>query len=207
MFCEKCGAEIEDTAKFCDKCGVPTSKSARDKKQKNKVNIKKDNVPKISSKGKWAILAGIVIVALIICASLIYMEQTSRETTVSGATVGSYSASLGNTFTLKGEIEHKNMYGDVEIDGETLEVTIKDKNGKVVSQKTQKNGEECKYDNLPLGKYTAEFNYAGGDYPSAEDTKVFTVITKEEVDQKKAQDEKDRQEYWNTYIKMYNAVF
>ena len=66
MFCEECGAEIEDTAKFCDKCGVPISKSTRDKIQKNKVNTKKDKTTNISSKGKWAILASIVIVALII---------------------------------------------------------------------------------------------------------------------------------------------
>ena len=207
MFCEECGAEIDDTAKFCDKCGVPTSKSVKDRKQKKEINIKKDNVPDKSSKRKWIILAGIVIVALIICASVMYMEQTSRETTVSGSTVGSYSASLGNTFKIKGDIDHKNMFGDVKIDGETLKVTIKDENGKVVDKKTQNDGEEYEYDDLPLGKYTVEFKYAGGDYPAAKDTKVFTVITKDDVNQRKAQDDKNRQEYWNTYIKMYNAVF
>lgn len=208
MFCNECGAEIDDNAKFCHKCGTSTSKSSKEEKPKE-LNIKKDDVPSNSPNlTKWAILLGIIIiVALIICFSVMHMEQESRETSLSETIAGSYSKSVGTAFTIKGEVNHKNMFGDVEIEDETLEVSIKDKNGKVVDHKTQKSGGEYKYKDLPLGKCTVEFDYDGGDYPPAKSTKDINVISQEEQDQKVAQDNKERQEYWDTYIKMYNAVF
>ena len=209
MFCKECGAEIEEGSKFCPECGTSISKSVKEEKPKKVENIKKDGVSNNSSKlKKWAIISSIVIiVALIVCFSVMQMEQESRETSLSETIAGSYSASMGTSFTIKGEVTHKNMFGDVKIEDETLEVSIKDKNGKIVDHKTQKSGGEYKYKDLPLGKCTVEFNYAGGDYPPAKATKDIKVITKEEQDQKVAKDNKERQESWDTYIKMYNIVF
>ena len=209
-FCSECGTEMGNLDKFCPECGTSISKSAKEEKPKKDANIKKDNVSNNSSKlKKWAIVSSIIIiiVALIVCFSVMQMEKESRETSLSETIAGSYSGSMGTSFTIKGEVNHKNMFGDVEIEDETLEVSIKDKNGKVVDHKTQKSGGEYKYKDLPLGKCTVECDYAGGDYPPAKATKDIKVITKEEQDQKVAKDNKERQEYWDTYTKMYNIVF
>ena len=179
MFCEKCGAEIVDkNAKFCSICGASISTSANEKKPDNNSNIKKGK--KIPIKTIIIIVVGIIIIS---CALYVYLEQTTRTSEIHSEIGGHYIGKEGSDFAVKAYVNHENIFGIVYIWDENINVTVKNDAGEVVSQMTIKEDEWRNFDNLPVGHYTVELSYTG-DYPSANETRDFIVITPEEYQQK-----------------------
>ena len=202
MFCDKCGAEIVDeNSKFCSSCGASISTSAKEKKPKNNVNIKK--AKKIPIK---TVIIIVVVIAIILCGSLIYLEQTSRTSEIHSEIGGHYIGKEGSDFTVKAYVSHNNIFGPVRIDNEDINVTVRNDAGEVVSQMTIKEDEWHNFDNLPLGHYTVELSYAG-DYPSTNSTRDFVVISPEEFAQKSAEADQKRIDNVREFNKMYHAVF
>lgn len=202
MFCKNCGAEIVDKdAKFCSSCGASISTSTKEKKPKNNSNIKKGK--KIPIKTIIVIVVGI---AIILCGSLIYLEQATRTSEISSEIGGHYIGKEGSDFTVKAYVNHKNIFGPVQIWDENINVTVRNDAGEVVSQMTIKEDEWHNFDNLPLGHCTVELSYAG-DYPSTNATRDFIVITPEEYAQKDAATRQRNQELLQQRADMWRAAY
>lgn len=203
MFCKECGEDIGDgDAKFCPNCGTPISTSSKEKKPKNNSNIKKGKKIPIKT-----VIIIVVVIAVISFVSLTYLEYTSRTSDIHSEIGGNYIGKEGYDFAVKANVYHKNMFGSVKIDGENINVNVKNDAGEVVNQMTIKEDEWNNFGNLPLGHYTVELSYAG-DYPSTNSTRDFIVITPEEYQQKdlaeKQKIETSRKQYrdmWRSTIR------
>lgn len=188
IFCEKCGAEIVDkNAKFCSHCGASVSTSAKRKKPKINSSTKKGKKIPIKT-----IIVIVVVIAIISCAIYMYLEQTTRDSTIDGKQknyIGDNafdSNRYTSEFTIIGSVHHKNIFGPVNIYDEKLNVTIKNDAGEIVSQKTIIEDKEYTFNDLPVGHYTYEVNYTG-DYPSVCDRGDFILLTPEELQQKESE--------------------
>ncbi len=92
MFCEKCGAQLPDTASFCNKCGNALRKSANTartpvKKASNvAINQKKPvSSPKKNSKRAPKNLAGaLLVVVLIVIVAVAATEVVKKRTNIYG---------------------------------------------------------------------------------------------------------------------------
>ena len=90
MFCEKCGAQLPDTASFCNKCGNtlrkgvnPTQKQI--KKMPN-INMAQKKIPLGSKKnrGIFKILAGIVLLVILIVIAVVVIAGIKKRTSIYG---------------------------------------------------------------------------------------------------------------------------
>lgn len=135
MFCEKCGAEVNDNEKFCSTCGASLSTSNDAKKSK----IKTNKIPtEIITKNKKIIvgLIGIFVIILIIGlflymeenqAKIIIPEEYTLESNESG--VETYVNNLDNGYKLEIK-EEGNQNGIAKEDryGTEMKCTVGDKN-------------------------------------------------------------------------------
>lgn len=201
MFCEKCGAEIVDKdAKFCSRCGASISTSAKEKKPKNNLDIKKIKRTPIKN-----IIIFVVVIAIISCASYMYLEQTTRTSEIHSEIGGHYIGKEGSDFSVKAYVGHENIFGPVQVWDENINVTVKNDAGQVVSQMTIKEDEWHNFDNLPVGHYTVELSYTG-DYPSTNSTRDFIVITPEEFEQKSSAERQKNQDILKQRADMWRAA-
>ena len=124
-----------------------------------------------------------VLIIIILCCSFIFMQQATLKSEIDSELGGHQIAGEGTDFKIKANVTHQNMFGAILIDGEELNVTVKDDAGKVVNKMTVKEEEWHELGNLSVGHYTLELSYVG-DFPGANLTKDFTVISAEDYARK-----------------------
>lgn len=107
MFCQKCGKELNDNAKFCENCGTPTNLPVSNQNQNNAQNMgsytETSNAPK--KKGNTVLKTIVVIIIIIFSISLIsgiasvFRELDSTNT----------SNSVSNTETTEVEVSQEEV--------------------------------------------------------------------------------------------------
>ncbi len=92
MFCEKCGAQLPDTAKFCNKCGNTLRKSTNMVQTpiRKSPNVSKNlKMPSLSSgkknTGLFKILAGIGLLVLLIVVAMAVFSGIKKKTSIYGS--------------------------------------------------------------------------------------------------------------------------
>ena len=201
MFCEKCGAEIVDKdSKFCSRCGALISTSDNEKKPKNNSNIKKGKKIPIKT-----VIILVVVIAIISCAIYMYLDQTTRTSEVKSTFEGHYHGNEGTDFTIHAFVYNENIFGHVALDNQEINITVKNDAGEIVRQTTIKEDERYTLDNLPVGHYTVELSYTG-EYPSANETRDFTIITPEDYAQKDTAEKQKDLDNLRQFNQMYHAA-
>lgn len=91
MFCEKCGAQLPDTAKFCNKCGNTLRKNINTVQapMRNFTNVSKYlKIPSLTSvkknKGLFKILVGIILLVLLIVVAVVIFSGIKKKTSIYG---------------------------------------------------------------------------------------------------------------------------
>ena len=91
MFCEKCGAQLPDTAQFCNKCGNTLRKSTNMVQApiRKKPNVSQNfKMPSLSSgkknKGLFKILAGIVLLIVLVIFAVVVFSGIQKKTSIYG---------------------------------------------------------------------------------------------------------------------------
>ena len=91
MFCEKCGAQLPDTASFCNKCGNTLRKNVdtvqTPVRKISNITINQKNSPSLevkNRKGLFGILAGIVLLIVLIIIAVAVFSGIKKETSIYG---------------------------------------------------------------------------------------------------------------------------
>ncbi len=90
MFCEKCGAQLPDTAGFCSKCGNTLRKGVnaaqKPVKKMPNINMVQKKVPSNAKKNKGfiKILAGIVLLVVLIFIAIAVISGIKKRTSIYG---------------------------------------------------------------------------------------------------------------------------
>lgn len=87
MFCEKCGAQLPDTASFCNKCGNTLRKGVNvAQKPVKKINMVQKKVHSNAKKnnGLFKILAGIVLLMVLIIIAMAVISGIKKRTSIYG---------------------------------------------------------------------------------------------------------------------------
>ena len=167
MNCKKCGADIDDeSAMTCPNCGASISKSSKNRK----VSVK-------------AIIMIAFVIILILGCSFLFLQQATQKSQIESEFGGHNINGEGTDFTIKAILTHENMFGAVIIEDEEMNATIKDDSGKTVNKLTLTEEKWQDLGNLPVGHYTIELSYKG-DFPSANSTRDFTVVSAEDYAKK-----------------------
>ena len=165
MKCKKCGAEISDEkAETCPNCGAPTSKSI-----------------KINSTKIIMVIAALIVIVL--CCSFLFLQQATLTSQIESELGGHCTGNEGTDFKIKANVTHENIFGAIIIDDEEVNVTVKDNTGKEIKKITVRENESHDLGNLSVGHYTLELTYVG-NFPKANSTKDFTVISAEDYAKK-----------------------
>ena len=91
MFCEKCGAQLPDTASFCNKCGNTLRKNVNTVqtpvRKVSNMTINQKNSPSLEvkkRKGLFGILAGIVLLIVLIIIAVAVFSGIQKKTNIYG---------------------------------------------------------------------------------------------------------------------------
>ena len=91
MFCEKCGAQLPDTASFCNKCGNTLRKNVNTVqtpvRKVSNITINQKKSPPLAlknRKGLFTILAGIVLLIVLIIIAVAVFSGIQKKTSIYG---------------------------------------------------------------------------------------------------------------------------
>jgi hypothetical protein len=72
MFCNKCGKQIDDSARFCNFCGSVVGEEISEARELGVVQVSYGSVPKVRAKKSMAPLLSVVLIALIMTLGIRY---------------------------------------------------------------------------------------------------------------------------------------
>lgn len=168
MFCNKCGAQLNDGDQFCTKCGnrIEASHEKNDLSSMRK-NIK-PNANKLSVK-KLLIVAGLAVIVIVALVSILgnnyKLEMDYTESNIKHFIKG--IASHGDSLDI--EIEEINIYSERSA---TAHLYVEYSFYKPVDINLHF---EYGHDGWDENGYEVEVRYAGGDYPSLGGTTTAAI--------------------------------
>lgn len=194
MFCEKCGNEVDEHAKYCHKCGARIISNQNTSKKEIKFKNKK---------------IMICILVLVIIAGAIFLNY--HDTKIDGFALGEIRydehniacqlQQKGTTFTVSAFLKD----GATLLSDEYVNVTIKDASMNIVDNFAVKGdgGDKRVIKDKPVGHYYIDFNYNGHFpfYKPSSSVVEFDVISSQEFDQEEA---KIRAEQRQTLVDYFN---
>ena len=131
---------------------------------------------KVSTKTIMLIVA---LILIILCCSFLFVQQATQKSEIESELGGENVQGEGTDFKIKANVTHENIFGAIIMEGEEVNVTVKDDSGKSVKKMTVKEDEWHELGNLSQGHYTVELSYTG-NFPGANMTRDITVISAED---------------------------
>lgn len=161
MFCQKCGTENDDTAKFCKGCGSSLS------------SIENGDTSEATKLNKNFKILAILILIVIIAAAGVFMYMNNLQEDSQIVCMSTTVINNGSDLSVKLLDSNNNPISNKDIN-----ITIKDVNGEDLSEVgiTDKNGIRSMPIFYEAGKYTFVATFAGdSDYKGSSISQSFTI--------------------------------